>query len=212
MYRNFFPLLFLALLLISFNACKKGKASFTLQGFVYDETLQSAMENQTVSLYQVIAGTNTEKLVASTKTDALGIYTFTFNRDKAEKYILRVAPTNYFPVEEFLNFEELSIEEVNYKNLSTTAKAWVKLVFTNGDPSNSWDNLRFTLDEGKTGCDECLEEGAHNLIGAVDTVIYTVNDGNTLYRYYYELLSTPLAGYNSATTNAFDTTTLILEY
>lgn len=212
MFLRFSPFLICALVLIFSGSCKKGKATITLQGVVINETAQSGMSDQTVELYQVMAGTTVETLIGTATTDALGGYSFTFARDKAEKYIIRVAPENYFPIAEIVNFSDLSIEETNFRNVSTTAKAWVKLVFTNLPPSNSWDNLRFTLDEGKTDCEECLLASTYELHGAVDTIIYTANDGNTLFRYYYELASTPLNGYKSATTVAFDTTTLILEY
>lgn len=212
MFRKYSVIILLAVVLLPLSACKKGKAEITLQGFVHDNTFDSPLSNQKVELYEVTAGTSAEKLIGTIQTDALGFYSFTFSRDKAEKYYLRVSPANYFPIEEAVNFDDLSIEDINLRNLSTTAKAWVKLVFTNSPPANSWDNLRFTLDTGKTGCEECLEAADYHLYGEVDTIIHTVNDGNTLFRYYYVLESTPLAGYKSATTNAFDTTAIFLEY
>jgi hypothetical protein len=212
MFRSLYFSLFSMLLLFSLVACKKGKAEFTLEGALLDLTYQTVMTGEKVELYQIEAGTNAETLIATTQTDSEGKFVFTFKRDKAEKYILRAAPANYFPVAEDISFSDLSIEVKNLKNLSTTAKAWVKLVFTNVDPVNSWDDLRFEMDAGKTDCEGCLSSDSYHLLGDVDTVIYTFNDGNTLFRYYYEVMSTPVNGYKSATTPAFDTTTILLEY
>lgn len=212
MLRNHFNKLLIVLLALGIVACNKGKADVTLEGFVYDDTFQTLMVDQKVELYEVEAGTNAEKLIASAHTNQIGRYSFTFQRDKAEKYIVRVTPQDYFPINEIVNFDDLSIEEKNFRDVSTTAKSWVRLVFTNVAPANSWDDLRYTLDEGKTDCEGCMSSEPQHLIGEIDTVIYTLNDGNAPFRYYYVLESTPLSGYKSATTAAFDTTTIQLEY
>lgn len=204
-------LLVLSVLLV-FSACKKGKADFTITGQLTDATFNVSISGLSVSLYEIEAGTTTETLIGTTTTASDGSYSFTFPRNQAEAYILRANKTNYFPIDEYITFSSLTIDDENVRNYSTTAKSWVRLVFTNGAPASNSDILRFTQQLGKTECDECLTAGQHQLNGIVDTVIYAANDGNTTFSYYYELLSTPNSGFKSATTVAFDTTTITLSY
>lgn len=211
MKKVFLALAVLSLLLAS-SACKKGKAEFILSGQLTDATFNEGFSGLTVSLYEVEAGTTTETLIGTTTTTSDGSYSFTFPRNQAEAYILRATKQNYFPVDEYISFSSLTIDEENVRNFSTTAKSWLRLVFTNTAPAAISDILRFTQQLGKTGCEECLTAGQHQLNGIVDTVIYVENDGNTTFSYYYELLSTPNSGFKSATSTVFDTTTISLSY
>lgn len=210
--KNMFLALSVLSVLLVFSACKKGKADFTISGQLTDNTFNNGFSGLTVSLYEVEAGTTTETLIGTTTTTSDGAYSFTFPRNQAEAYILRATKDNYFPIEEYIGFSSLTIDEENVRNYSSTAKSWARLVFTNEAPATAWEILRFTQQQGKTDCAECLTAGQHDLIGFVDTVIYVANDGNTTFSYYYELLSSPNSGFKSATTTAFDTTTITLSY
>ncbi len=87
--------------------------------------------------------------------------------------------------------------------------SWVKLRFINQVPVST-DVLKYTQTQGKTGCTLCCPSGEHVLLGAVDTTIYCINDGNTNYTYSYIVGSIP--GTKSAITTAFDTTEILLTY
>jgi len=211
MKKGSLALLVLSVLLV-FSGCKKGKADFTLTGQLTDATFSTSLSGLSVSLYEVEAGTTTETLIGTTTTSSDGSYSFTFPRNQAEAYILRANKDNYFPIDEYIAFSSLSIDNDNVRNYSTTAKSWVRLVFINTAPASNSDILRFTQQLGKTDCDECLTAGQHQLNGVIDTVIFAVNDGNTTFSYYYELLSSTNTGFKSAMTTAFDTTTISLSY
>ncbi len=193
-------------------ACKKGKADFTIKGVLTDATFNQSMAGISVSLYEIEAGTTTQSLIGTVSTGSDGSYSFTFPRNQAEAYLLKAEKNNYFPINETINFSDLTIENDNIRNFSTTAKAWMKLRFTNQAPANTWDVLRYSLQEGKTGCDECLGSGTYTLYGIVDTVFYCVTDGNSAFTYYYEVDGTPDSGFKSTTSVAFDTVSMTLNY
>ena len=108
-------------------------------------------------------------------------------------------------------FSELTIEEDNIRNYTTTALSWVRLRFINQSPSPS-DVLQYSRQIGKINCSTCCPAGTNYLNGAIDTSIYCVNDGNTTYQYQYSVVGTTNNGIKSATTIAFDTTEILLQY
>ena len=105
----------------------------------------------------------------------------------------------------------MTIEEDNIRNYTTTALSWVRLRFINQSPSPS-DVLQYSRQIGKINCSTCCPAGTNYLNGAIDTSIYCVNDGNTTYQYQYSVVGTTNNGIKSATTIAFDTTEILLQY
>lgn len=192
-------------------SCKKGTADFVLKGTVTDNTFSMNLSGAMIYLYQVPAGTSQQDLIASATVGSDGQYSFTFPREKMDKYILKVSKTGYFEIENIVYFSELTIEEENIKNMSTTAKSWVKLTFLNINPSQS-DQLKYIKQEGKENCAECCTDAEQNYYGALDTSIYCINDGNTNYSYYYWIIPSSNQGLKTAYTAAFDTTEIILNY
>ena len=201
------------IVIISFNfGCKKkGKAEFTLKGVITDGTFSAPLSNAEVFLYETIAGQSTSSLIGQTTTNSFGEYSFSFSRNAAESYLLETSKQDYFPLEETLFFSDLTIEEDNIRNFTTTALSWVRLKFFNQSPNTS-DVLQYARQIGKINCSSCCPSGANYLNGAVDTSIYCVNDGNTLYQYQYSVQGTTNNGIRSTTTVAFDTTEIFLQY
>lgn len=192
-----------------FSCKKKGKADFTLKGTLTDATYSIPMDGANVQLFEKIAGNSSYDLIGSSSTDGSGSYSFTFPRNSVESYKIIITKDLYFDIDQMINFSDLSIENDNIRNFSTTAKSWAKLRFINQSPS-ALDVLKYTQTEGKQGCDLCCPSGEHTLMGAVDTTIYCINDGNTTYAYSF--LNGSLPGSKSAMTTAFDTTEILLTY
>lgn len=206
--KRILPFLFLALLF----SCKKGKADFTLKGTITDITFNQNLVGAKIKLYQVPIGSTQEDLIQSATIGSDGSYSFTFPRDKMEKYILRITKTNYFDLEETVYFKDLSIENDNVRNFGTYAKAWVKLTFKNTLSPSATDEFKFIKQQGKEGCPDCCSDTEQFLYGIADTSIYCMNNGNEVYSYLYFKLYTTFSGSMQATTPAFDTTEIILNY
>ena len=139
-------ILFLTLLVTvfssTFSSCRKGKADFTLKGVLTDETFNTPHANAQVKLYSVPVATSQMILIGSSTTGPDGSYTFTFPRDKMEKYVLVVTKDNYFEINETIFFSSLSISEDNIRNCGTTAMSWARLIFLNQSPLAS-DKFRY---------------------------------------------------------------------
>ena len=206
--RYFLSILLVTILLCS---CKKGKANFVLRGTLTDLTFSKNLSGATVKLYQVPVASAQEQLLQTITSGEDGSFSFTFPRDKMEKYVLKISKEGYFDIQKDVYFSELTIEEDNVRNYATTAKSWVKLRFINTVPSFS-DHLRYIKQEGKVDCQDCCSKDEQNYFGALDTAIYCINDANTNYSYYYWIIGTPNQGLKSAYTTPFDTTEILLEY
>lgn len=202
--------IYLSVLIVVF-ACKKGKADFTLKGTITDQTFVQNLSGAQVKLYQVPVGSTSLKEIGSMTLGSDGQYSFTFPRDKMEKYVLKVTKSGYFDLERDIYFSDLTIEEANVRNFGTTAKSWVKLTFHNTNPLPD-DHLQYIKQAGKEGCEECCTDQEQQLYGAVDTSIYCINDGNTTYSYLYWVIGTTDQGLKGVSTTAFDTTEIILNY
>ena len=203
--------IYLALIIsVSLFSCKKkGKADFTLRGTITNSTYSIPMEDAEVKLYEKIAGSSSYSHVGTSSTDGNGSYSFTFPRNSVESYKLIITKNLYFEINQLISFSDLSIDNDNVRDFSTTAMSWVELRFVNQDPLPN-DILKYTQTEGKTGCEVCCPSGENILSGATDTAIYCINDGNTTYRYSYLLGAT--TGTEFAITTAFDTTQIMLNY
>lgn len=192
-------------------SCKKKNAEFVLTGTITETTFGGKLNGATLKLYQVPVGSASEQLLGTVVLGSDGKYTFTFPREKMEKYILRIDKSGYFALEKTIYFSDLSITSENVRNYSTTAKSWVKLTFHNLNPLPT-DHLNFIKQSGKEGCIECCPDTQYDFYGALDTSIYCINDGNTIYSYLYTVMGTTDQGIKSVTTVAFDTTEIILNY
>ena len=202
---------FIFLLALTLIACNKGKSDLTLRGVITDSSFNAPLSGASVSLYEIAAGGGVSSLIGQVTLGSDGSYSFTFPRNIAEGYELFVNKNNYFSINETIPFSNLTIEEDNIFNFSTTALSWAKLRFINLSPQ-SGDILRYIRNEGKSDCLECCTGGEHFLYGAVDTTIYCANDGNTIYSYQYYDYATGIQGVRSTTTTAFDTTEILLNY
>ncbi len=202
---------FYLLLFICSVSCSKKISKYTLSGTIRDSSLDENLSNATISIYKKLQGNSFETLIGTSSTNSQGQYSFTFDRDKSEKYILKISKDKYFSTEETILFTSLTIEGNNIRNYSTTAKSWVKLHFKNIDAKPE-DQLRYMKQEGKVSCDECCPIDYQYIYGSADTSIYCINDGNTSYSYIYAVIGTSNQAIKSVKTIPFDTTEIYLEY
>ena len=203
-------LLLTSLSLFIISSCTKGKADFTIKGTIVDATFNAPLANATVKLYATEAGSSSSDQIASGTLDAQGNFEFIVPRDKIETYYLEVTKEDYFDIYETIPFADLSVENDNVYDLSTTAKGWVKFHINhpNGAPS---DVLEYAREEGKVDCAECCPGGSQFFYGAVDSTFYCVNDGNAVYSGYY--WANPGAdGPIWVQTPPFDTTEITITY
>jgi len=194
---------------LGLSACKKGKADFTVRGTISDDTFNTSLAGANVKIYEVEAGGGSSTIVGETTIGSDGSYSFTFPRNMSESYLLTVRKDNYFDRDLVIPFSDLSIEEDNVINYSSTAKSWARLKFITTDPQAQ---LKYVKQQGKVDCADCCDNGENYLNGIQDATIICPNDGNTTYSYHFWLLGTTISGEKNATTTAFDTVDIVLNY
>ena len=198
-------------ILILLFSCSKKSSNYILKGTINDSSLSSILSNASIRLYKQLPGNSYETFISSTTSASDGSYSFNFERDKSEKYSIKISKANYFNLEETITVASLSIGSENNRNYSLSAKSWVKLHFKNLDPLPE-DVFRFMKQQGKVNCTECCPSSYQYLYGAKDTSIYCINDGNSTYSYIYAVVGTTNQDIKSVITSPFDTTEIYLEY
>ena len=205
-------ILFISLIFLTLAACKKKELEFSMSGIVSDATFGQTLDGASVILSQKPAGGGILKVVGSTTLGADGRFKFTFKREQAEKFIIKITKANYFDVEEEVSFDSFSTQDELVRNYNTTAKSWVKLRFKNVLPSDVSDLLKWTKQAGKSNCTTCCDNNQHVILGIADTTFKFISDGNTKFSYLFNSSNPTENGINEITTIPFDTVSILLEY
>jgi hypothetical protein len=202
--------IFILLIFVLFS-CDKGAGEFSISGIITDDTFDTSLVGAEIAIYKVPLASNTEQFIESQTISSDGKYQFTVPRERIEKYILRITKHLYVPIEKTIYFSELKLKEENVFDLTTWAQSWVEIKLVNQNPL-SMDHFRYIKQAGYASCAACCPITEQDFYGALDTSIYCINKGNTIYSLLYWVLNTPNQGYLEANTTAFDTTQIYLNY
>lgn len=201
------------LLLPLLFACKKESLEFTIRGNIFDDSFNKGLVGAEVELTAVEANSGDLRSINTQTLGESGDYSFTFLRDRDIKYYLTVNKDNYFPLNKTIFFSELTVENDNVFNYSTTAKSFINFKIKNTGVSDDQDQLKLEIFEAKTDCDECCSLGQHYFNGAnIDTNYYCANAGNQYYKFIYWVPEMNIVVFDSLITPAFDTVEYYIEY
>lgn len=190
-------------------SCKKKNLNYEIQGTIHDLSFSNNLAGATVTLMAYPATNITEPVTLGTVvTGADGAYHFEFKREKYEKIKLFVSKAQYFDQSQERTLDNLDIEHTNQIDFSMYARSWVKIHIT-GDGVH---DCKYIRQEGLHGCSECCPEEEHYFHVPIDTTITCINNGNTVYQVYYNVMLTPTQGPINVTTVPFDTTELLISY
>lgn len=207
----FFLILFL-LLIVGIPSCKKKeKVEIVLKGSISDASLNAPLANATIMLYKLPMGESNYTLINQAQLSSTGEYSFTFARDKFEKIKLVVQKPLYFTLNKEIQLSELSVENENVHNYSTTAKSWVRIIINNQNP-NSNDQLDISKKTGKLDCDECCSSATITFNGATNESIYCINDAFHPFAINFIDYNNANIGTLETTSNIFDTVDILLNY
>jgi hypothetical protein len=193
-------------------SCNKDELSFIIKGQVYDNTLSGTLQGANVKLYSFPVGSAIGVYEGSATTDNQGKYNFEIERDKYEKIQLVIQKSNYFEIIEDISFSNLTSDGDNVFNYSMEAMAWTKFIITNNQPAAAQDEFKLFKNSGKTGCNECCDNGYTFYYGAVDTVVYCANSGNNYMSFFYWVNGNEQNGNDSVYNTPFDTTSYTFYY
>ena len=203
-------ILVLLLLPLVFS-CKKGTGNFIIKGEIADETFSTSLDGAIIKLYKVPVASSSRILVESFSIQEDGNYSFTFPRERMEKYILVIEKNLYFKLEKEIYYSDLTVNEPLIRNYGTKAKSWVELRFVNAVVQPS-DHFRFIKQDGLVGCDECCSNTEENIYANPYFSKICINNANELYSILYWNIGTFQQGYSEVLTVPFDTTLLLINY
>lgn len=191
-----------------FGACKRQKGIYKFEGTLTDNTFSTPYANAEIKVSIAAGGSAIPTLFDTYETDADGNFSFEIERGVFEEITIEVEEENYFSVILAKNLDDLSIDEPNVIDLTTTAKSWININFNNpnGDPS---DQIEYTIQEGKD-CNECCDKSTQTLTGNGSQTIMCVSDANTFFSLYYVFGTND--GIPGVQTVAFDTVDLDVNY
>ena len=192
-------------------SCKKGTGNFIIKGKITDETFSTGLDGAIIKLYKVPVASSSRILVESFTLQNDGNYSFTFPRERMEKFIVVVEKNLYFKLEKEIFYASFTVNEPLICNYGTKAKSWVELRFVNAVVQPS-DHFRFIKQDGLVGCDECCSNTEENIYANPYFSKICINNANELYSILYWNIGTLQQGYNEVITTPFDTTLLLINY
>jgi len=194
------------LVLTSLCTCKKKNLEYEISGTVYDKSLNKSMAGVDVTIS--VSKNSGFYDLATVTTDNEGKYSYKLLRENYHQIRIQVAPTHYFDQNSTTTLEGLSLDKPNTFDFNLYAQSWVRLHFV----SDGSKQLRYYKQAGKSGCDACCEAGEKQVNFKVDTSIFCINDGNTPYQIFYDVMGGTDSGTKNVTTVAFDTTEILVNY
>lgn len=203
--------LLLLFLIPLFFSCKKGTGEFTIKGKITDETFSTGLNGAVIKLYKVPVASSSKILLETQALQEDGLYSFTFPREKTEKYILEVEKNLYFSLNKEIYYSDLTVNEPLVCNYGTKAKSWVELRFVN-QVLQPTDHFRFIKQDGLEDCDECCPDTEENIYDNLYFSRICANNGNEKYSIFYWSIGTAIQGFEECITVPFDTTLLEVVY
>lgn len=158
--RLFYVLVFVTTAL----SCKKKDLDFNIQGVITDFSFQTPCNQGYVKLYKVPAGTNQEVFIAEQELTN-GQYSFSFARDRSEKYVLYFERENYFDEEFTIFFKDLSVEEAYILNFNVDARSFITWVVTDVFPQSNQATCSIVKLNGRTSGQETCPNGSYDFFG-----------------------------------------------
>ena len=192
-------------------SCKKGAGNFIIKGEITDVTFSTGLDGAIIKLYKVPVATNSRILQETLTLQEDGNYSFTFPRERMEKYVLVIEKNLYHKLEKEIYYSDFTVNEPLIRNYGTKAKSWVELRFVNTVVQSS-DHFRFIKQDGLVGCDECCGNTEENIYANPYFSKICINNANELYSILYWNIGTFQQGYKEALTVPFDTTLLLINY
>ncbi len=194
------------LLMVSVMACKKDTITYQLNCHVTDLSAAAGLVGATATVkifYTAGAGQNSETTYT---TDISGNFNLAIERKKIYKIVISISKDGYFSTSRTFYLDELSVEDPNNIDFSVYAKSWVKLHFT-GDGTI---NYQFLREIGLENCEECFPSGLQTITNVTDTSLYYINNGNTPFQLFWNLIGTAVSGQENVITIAQDTTEILI--
>lgn len=167
------------------SACNKtGDLKFTIEGQVFDKSFNQNLQQGTVRLFRVPIATTQEILIAE-ETISNGTYSFTFDRDMSEKYIIRFEKENYFNEINEVFFSQLQVGQPYQLNFNVEAIAVMNWVLVDQTPGNSNNSIVIQkLESRAVGDGTCPNQQYEFFGGQGNDTLRCAVGGNQYVKFY----------------------------
>jgi basic membrane lipoprotein Med (substrate-binding protein (PBP1-ABC) superfamily) len=174
-----------------FYSCnKKGDLVFIIEGNVSDKSFNQNLQSGVVKLYKVPAATTQEILIAE-QNIVNGAYSFTFDRDMSEKYVLRFSKDNYFEEDFEVLFSQLEVGKPYALNFTVEAVAMMNWIIIDQAPTNPNASVSIQKLNGRTtGAGTCSNQQYEYYGGLNPDTLRCAVGGNEYIRFYVIKLPT----------------------
>lgn len=200
--------LFALIAISSINSCKKKDIKYTINGTVTDLSFNTPLANATITISTSSISSPSEIVKATLTTDASGYFEYELDREKIQNVRISVNKMNYFSDGTLTTLDNLSLDNDNVFNYNVYAKSWVRLHFV----SDGTKDLKYYKLTGKNNCEECCPTGEMHMVNAVDSSVICINNGNSPYKIYYEVVGGSNHGEMEVITAPFQTTEILINY
>lgn len=150
---------FIILLAVIAFSCKKDPKTVTISGTLTDPLANSPVPNAIVSIQTngVVDGVYHSGYVqiASTRTDANGAFSSSFEENAYDSYRINFVKSNYFTSQNTISASSLSEDSFN-GNFNIYSKSHITLNIINANPANDEDEIVIYYNNPPELCDECV--------------------------------------------------------
>ena len=140
-------------------SCKKEKDKINISGTVYDPNLNTFLANAhvTISASMISSGFYNSNYtdIATTTTDANGVFTFEFEKQKSAGYRIFISKDNYFDNTIDINDADIVPGTPYTPAYNLYPVGYIKLHVKNSTPYDTSDAIRYSYTSGYLACYEC---------------------------------------------------------
>jgi Zn finger protein HypA/HybF involved in hydrogenase expression len=205
----------LLLITVSFLSCDKEELTYTIKGTISDEFTRSNISNVVVDLYQKVYINNVLSdnytFIGSTKTNALGEYSFEIPRDKIYEIKMDLINSQYYDKSVIYSSSNLTTANDNVFNEKLESKSWVKIIIKNPfiEPD---EQLNIYKSNFKEGCEDCCANGGQSFFETGDTTFKCPTVGGQEVTINYGQVGSTAQFTVNVVCEPFDTTNVTIQY
>ncbi len=206
-------------LVFTYSSCKKDKKIIKISGSIYDPNTKAYVQGAhiTISASKITDGFYNSNYtdIASTTSDAIGVFSFEFDKDKTAGYRFYVYKDKYFDVTKDVNDDDIVAGITYNPQLNIYPEGYISMHVKNNVPINSNDFIAYSYTSGIVQCLGCCTNTTFKGYGTLyDTIIRCKTYGNqdVKVNWHVTKFGNDLAYSDTLKTIAFDTTFYQLYY
>lgn len=196
-------------------SCNKGPIQYEFDGVIKNSLTGTPISDVDVTISQKIVANGVTgggfTFAGSAKTNSLGQWSISFERDKVTEFLIEIEKEDYFPIEIIETSANVSTEIINSYNHLLEPMSWVTFNITNLFP-NEDDHFKLITQTFREGCEGCAENKTTEFFEELDTTFtYTTTAGEYV-KFTYVNVTLPDSDLDSVFTTPFENNVYTITY